>query len=493
MSTGAIKLQALTSEHSQELGNARLAAEFFNIINGERCSSGDRLTVVNPATGHALATVPDIDRDSLDRAVSAARKALPAWGALAFTDRKKAVINILNVIQDNIEELGALLTAEQGHPVTGAKWEIEWLTKRYGPALQQIELSDEQIELEGVGHVTKRYVPLGVVCAISAWNLPVLLSLVKVLPALLTGNTVVLKPAPSAPLTVLRIADYVRGLLPPGVLNVVTGGDDLGPWMTSHPGFDKITFTGSTHTGKQILKSVASTLKHVTLELSGNDAGIVLPDGQPEEIAEALFWSMFVLNGQGCVCLKRLYVHEDVYAELATTLVAYASRITTGNGFEPGSALGPIQNRTQYDRLRSTWKEIEKSGVGVLYRGQIPNDTQGFFFPVTILDNPPDDADFVRNEVFGPIRSILKYRDLDEAIQRANNSSYGLGASVWGRDPEKLETVARQLQAGTVWINQHANLHPDLPFSGFKNSGLGVEFGRGGLKAFCNIQIISRK
>ena len=491
--TSATVLNAPESERTLNLRMAKLEDGFYNIIDGERSIAGGRLAVIDPATGQSLAAVPDIDRDGLERAISAAREAFPTWSSTPYRARKTILIEMVHVIERHMEELSALLTSEHGHPVASAKWEIEWLTKLYGPALHQMGLPDEESEMEQVGHVVKRYLPLGVVCAISPWNLPVLLSFVKVLPALLTGNTVVLKPSPFTPLTVLRIADYVNHLLPAGVLNVVTGGDDLGQWMTLHPAFDKIAFTGSTRIGKQILKSAAATLKHVTLELGGNDAGIVLPDAQPEKIAEPLFWSMYLLNGQACVGLKRLYVHEDLYADLAGTLVAYARQIKTGDGFESESALGPIQNRAQYNRLRSTLAEIEKSGTRILYRGEIPQGTNGFFFPVILLDNPRDDAPFVREEVFGPIRSILKYKHVDEAIDRANNSSYGLGASVWGQDVEKADAVARQLQAGTVWINQHANLHPNLPFNGFKDSGLGVEFGREGLEAFCKIQIIARK
>jgi len=486
-------IMEIKEEKETKLASAKLGYGFYNIIAGQRLAAVRKLSVINPATGKELATVPDIDRDALERAISAAREAFPTWSSTPYRARKTVLMEMVHVIEQHMEELSALLTSEHGHPAASAKWEIEWLTKLYGPALHQMDLPDEESEMEQVGHVVKRYLPLGVVCAISPWNLPVLLSFVKVLPALLTGNTVVLKPSPFTPLTVLRIADYVNKLLPPGVLNVVTGGADLGRWMTSHPAFDKISFTGSTRIGKEILKSAAATLKHVTLELGGNDAGIVLPDAQPEKIAEALFWSMYLLNGQACVGLKRLYVHEDLYADLAGTLIAYARQIKTGDGFESESALGPIQNRAQYDRLRSTLAEIEKSGTGILYRGEIPQGTNGFFFPVILLDNPPDDAPFVREEAFGPIRSLLKYKDVDEAIDRANNSSYGLGASVWGQDAEKADAVARRLQAGTVWINQHANLHPNLPFNGFKDSGLGVEFGREGLEAFCKIQIVARK
>ena len=493
MNTNVLQVPELNSERSLKLEKAKLDRGFYNLIDGERSSLGGTLPVIDPSTGETLATVPNIDREGLEKAVSAAQKAFPAWRRVPFNDRRAMLLGVLNQIEQHIDELSSLLTAEQGRPLAGAKWEIEWVTKLYGNAFRGMELPEEESDVEEVGHVVKRYVPLGVVCAISPWNLPVFLSLVKVLPALLTGNTVVLKPSPFTPLTILRIADYVRELLPPGVLNVITGADNLGPWMTSHPGFSKIAFTGSTQTGKRILESAASTLKHVTLELGGNDAGIVLPDADPEKIAEALFWSMFLLNGQGCITLKRLYVHEDVYSALGTALIACARHTKTGDGFGPDSALGPIQNRAQYERLQSTLKAIENSGTKILYQGQIPQGSKGFFVPVTILDNPRDDAQFVKEEVFGPIRSMLKYKDVEEAIRRANASPYGLGASVWGRDPKQLDTVARRLEAGTVWINQHLNLHPTLPFSGFKESGFGVEFGREGLEAFCNIQIIARK
>jgi acyl-CoA reductase-like NAD-dependent aldehyde dehydrogenase len=282
MKTNVLQVPELNSERSLKLEKAKLDRGFYNLIDGERSSLGGTLPVIDPSTGEVLATVPNIDREGLERAVSAAQKAFPAWRKVPFNDRRALLSGVLNQIEQRTDELSSLLTAEQGRPLAGAKWEIEWTTKLYGDAFRRMELPEEESDVEGVGHVVKRYVPLGVVCAISPWNLPVLLSFVKVLPALLTGNTVVLKPSPFTPLTILRIADYVRELLPAGVLNVITGADSLGPWMTSHPGFSKIAFTGSTKTGKRILESAASTLKHVTLELGGNDAGIVLPDADPE-------------------------------------------------------------------------------------------------------------------------------------------------------------------------------------------------------------------
>jgi acyl-CoA reductase-like NAD-dependent aldehyde dehydrogenase len=332
--------------------------------------------------------------------------------------------------------------------------------------------------------------PIGVVGAITPWNLPVLISFIKALPALLAGNTVVLKPSPFTPLTVLRISDYIRDLLPSGVLNTVTGGDELGPWMTSHPGIDHISFTGSTATGKRVLASASTTLKHVALELGGNDPGIILADVDPHAIAQDLFNSMFLLSGQGCICLKRLYIHEDIYPALTNALVAVARSAKVGNGLDPDTVLGPVQNHLQYQRLQSVWEEIRKSRATILFRGEVPINEKGFFFPVTLLDNPPEDASYVAQEVFGPIRSVFKYKTVDEAIRRANNTSYGLGASVWGKNPDELQRVARQLEAGTVWINQHLVRNPLVPASAYKNSGIGVELGEEGILEFCHIQVI---
>ena len=490
-------------ETNDELKKAKLENGFYNIIDGKRVSAGKTLSVVNPATAKQLAIVPDIDSALLDKAVGAAQNAFSEWRAVPTSRRKAILTSMLNRIGDHAAELSVLLTAEQGGPLARARSEIDLLTKAFGPALMQMELHEKEQEVPesldifgrsgAIGHVTKRYTPIGVVGAISPWNLPVRLSFGKVLPALLAGNTVILKPSPFTPLTVLRIADYVHDLLPPGVFNVLTGGDDLGPWITSHPGINLITFTGSTFTGKRVLESAAATLKRVTLELGGNDPGVVLSDAEPEKIAQALFDSMFLLSGQGCISLKRLYVHEDIYSRVTESLVAIASATKVGDGFDPQTRLGPVQNQLQYKRLQSVWEEIKRSGAKVLFRGGVPTNTEGLFFPVTLLDNPPDGSSFVTQEVFGPIRSIFKYKNLEEAIRRANDTSYGLGASVWGNDPVQLRTVASRLEAGTIWINQHAIRNPFVPASAYKESGLGVEFGQEGLETFCNIQVIAAK
>jgi acyl-CoA reductase-like NAD-dependent aldehyde dehydrogenase len=476
--------------HGTSLEDVDLATGFYHIVNGKRSSHSGRLVVTNPATGKPLATVPDASRHVLNSTVAAARAAFASWSATPFYERRRQVASILDKIERHIEELSLLLTAEQGRPLAGSRWEIEYLTRVYGDGLRRIELPAQTGVLPNFGRYMKRFTPLGVVCVMCPWNLPVLLSYDAALPALLAGNTVVLKVSPCAPLTALRIADYAKDLLPPGVLNVVTGGSELGSWMASHPGFDQITFIGSTRTGRRVLESAAATLKRVTLELGGNDAAIVLADADPDKIAPALFSHMFMLSGQACIGIKRLYVHERLYPALTAALVAHASRIKTGSGFEPDTILGPVQNELQYRAMLAWLDRIKRDGTGIAFQGAIPADTGGFFVPPTLLDNPSEDAPYVRNEVFGPIRSILRYQTLDEAISRANYSEYGLGASVWGKDLKKLDVVSQRLEAGTVWINQHSNLHPDLPFGGHKSSGIGVQWGEEGLTAFCNPQVI---
>src|SRR6201984_845187 len=477
----------------QALKRARLAAGFPNIVNGQRIDSSRPIKISDPVTGEELASVTDTQKDGLDEAVKAAKAAFLHWSGKTWNERRDLLATAMEELKAHTDELCTLLTAGNGRPYRMAEFEIKWTLETYVPTLLQMELPDSTWNETSVGQVTKRYVPLGVVAAISPWNLPFWLSFTKVLPALLTGNTVVLKPAVFSPPTVLRAADYIREILPPGVLNVISGGDDLGPWMTSHPDFQKVSFTGSSETGCKVFASAASTLKHLTLELGGNDSGIVLPDADPQAIAEYLFRSMFALSGQGCVTLKRLFVHESIYQALTEALISCGQHQKLGDGFDPETTLGPIQNRPQFSRMQTAWEEIQDAKAPILYQGEIPLEGAGLFFPVTLLDNPPAEAAYVIRENFGPLRAVIKYREIDEAVRLANGTPYGLGASVWGTDPESLNAVARRLDAGTVWINQHLNVQPNVPFSGHKNSGIGIEFDEEGLKEFCNMQVIANR
>jgi acyl-CoA reductase-like NAD-dependent aldehyde dehydrogenase len=321
------------------------------------------------------------------------------------------------------------------------------------------------------------------------WNFPVLLAIWKIGAALLTGNTMVLKPSPYTPLTALRLGELLRETLPPGVLNIVSGGDALGPRMSSHPGLDKISFTGSTATGRKVMESAAASLKRLTLELGGNDAAIVLDDANVAEIAEPLFWAAFTNSGQVCVATKRLYVHDAVYDELLAALGEIAARVNVGDGAQQGTKIGPVQNRAQFERVKGIIANSRASGHRFAAGGEVA-DGQGYFVPVTLVDNPPESSRVVQEEAFGPVLPVLRYSDLDEVIARANASEDGLGGSVWTSDPARGADVAVRLETGTVWINSAQGLLPFAAFAGHKQSGFGVENGVEGLMEFTVPQTI---
>jgi len=344
--------------------------------------------------------------------------------------------------------------------------------------------------------VVVRHTPLGVVGAIVPWNYPVMLVSWKAGPALITGNTMVVKPSPFTPLATLRLGELLRPVVPPGVLNFISGGDNLGPWITSHPGFNKISFTGSSATGRKVMASAADTLKRVTLELGGNDAAIVLPDVDVAWVTKELFWAAFTNTGQVCVATKRCYVHESIYDQLKASLVEFAKTVKVGNGVDADVKLGPINNKLQYDRVCSLFEDSKAKGYNFAVGGEIPKG-KGYFLPVTIIDNPPENSRIVEEEQFGPILPLLKFSDVNEVIKRVNASPYGLGGSIWtGTSPEALDNaiqLASRVETGTVWINQAQHITPDVPFGGVKQSGMGAEGGIAGLLAYTKDQTVSLK
>ena len=456
-------------------------------INGRDAVSPGTIEVVNPATGTAFASAPDCTRGQLDEAVAAARAAFKSWKATPIAERQAAVKKAGDILLAHAEELGRLFTKEQGRPVDAAKQEIQgagaWLqaVSTMTPPVHVSEDSPAQ-------YIETRYVPLGVVCAIAPWNFPVTLSMWKVAPALVAGNTMVLKPSPFTPLCTLKIGELFRDVFPPGVFNVISGGDELGPWMTAHPGFDKISFTGSTATGKRVMESASKDLKRVTLELGGNDAAIVMPDVNLDEVAQKIFFGAFFNTAQICVATKRLYVHEAVYEGLRDRLAGIAKAVKMGDGAEQGTVLGPIQNKRQYERVLDLLEDAKKNEL-TLIQGAAP-EGGGFFIPVTIVDNPPEDSRVVQEEAFGPILPMLKFKDVDDVIDRANASDYGLAGAVWSKDIDKAVEIAHRMETGTVWINQNLNLRPDTPFAGRKQSGSGVENGMEGLLEYMAPQAV---
>jgi aldehyde dehydrogenase (NAD+) len=462
--------------------------DFTLTIDGAGAAGASSFDVLNPANESVVARAPDASREQLDLAVAAARKAFPSWAATPIAERKAMVGALAGAIAQHVEPLKRLLTGEQGKPHADAFNDImggaAWLQ-----AACSLDLPETVNEDNAQRRSITRHVPIGVVGAIAPWNFPVLLAMFKLGPALIAGNTVVLKPSPFTPLTTLKIGELARGIFPPGVLNVLSGGDSLGPWMTSHPGIDKISFTGSSATGRKVMQSASATLKRITLELGGNDAAIVLPDVDVAKLAEPLFWAAFRNTGQICIASKRLYIHKDVYEPLKRALCDYAATVKMGDGAEQGTQLGPIQNRQQYQRVQDLLRDSRERGYGVTQVGRAP-EGHGYFVPVTLVDNPPEDARIVREEQFGPVLPLLKVDSTEEAIARANASEYGLGASVWSADTDKALAIGKQLQAGTVWINDTQYLTPLASFAGHKQSGIGVENGLEGLLEYTNSQTI---
>ncbi|NBR31134.1 MAG: aldehyde dehydrogenase family protein [Sphingomonadaceae bacterium] len=450
-------------------------------IDGVPATVGAFLEVRNPATGAVIAAVPDAGEAELNAAVAAAREAFIAWRHTSWGERAAIVSRIGDTIGQNAAELSAMLTREQGKPADQAMTEImtaaHWLR-----STATLTLPDRETETApGRKHIT-RYVPIGVVAAISPWNFPVALSAFKIAPALLAGNTMVLKPSPFTPMTVLRIGELVRDFVPAGVLNIISGGDALGPMMTAHPGVDKISFTGSTATGKRVMAAAALGLKRLTLELGGNDAAIIMPDVPIEETAQKVFRSAFVNSGQVCIATKRAYVHEAIYDEFRDALARLVVSAKVGDGSEPGITHGPIQNRLQFGRVNDIVADCEAHGFAMI-RGEATAGT-GYFLPLTLVDNPPPESRIVKEEQFGPILPLIRFSDVDEVIAWANDSDMGLAGTIWSRNIDAALKLADRMETGNVWINEALALSPYAAFAGHKQSGLGVESGIEGLMAY---------
>ncbi|WP_042573955.1 aldehyde dehydrogenase family protein [Rhodococcus sp. MEB064] len=454
-------------------------------------SDGGR-DILDPATGAIVGRAPERTTAELDAAISRARAAQRSWAQLGHRERSSYLDKAADAVDANSEALAELLSREQGKPLNGpnARFEVgacsSWLR-----TTASFEIEPEKVVDDGVGHAELHYRPLGVVGAIGPWNWPMMITVWQVAPALRMGNTVVVKPSEYTPLSVLALAYVMNTVLPPDVLSVVAGGRDIGEALSAHEGIDKLMFTGSTATGKAIIRSSADTVKRLTLELGGNDAGIVLPDVDVKAVAQDLFWGAFINTGQTCAALKRLYVHEDVYAQVCDALVEVAASMPMGIGLEEQNVLGPLQNRTQFDIVAALVETARESGATVLVGGDPATEQAGYFYPTTLVADIDNSNDLVTHEQFGPALPIIRYSTIDEAVAMANALDVGLGASVWSTDIDKAREVAARIEAGTVWINKHGAVDPRVPFGGSKQSGYGLEFGVEGLKQLGAPQIIS--
>lgn len=469
---------------------ADLAASLSLTIDGAPVAGAAApLTVVNPATEAVLAHAPAADTAQLDEAIASARTAFAVWRTRPWEDRRNLVLAYADALEAHAEDLARLLTAEQGKPLAAARGEVARAVE-WARTLSAMELPTRTAVDDEVHTARVRHTPIGVVAGIVPWNFPVTLAMWKIAPALLTGNTIVLKPSPFTPLTGLLLGELSRGILPPGVLNVVTGDHDLGPALTAHPGIDKIAFTGSTATGKAVMQTAGKDLKRVTLELGGNDAAVILPDADVEAIAPQIFWACFANTSQYCLATKRVYVHADVHDRLLSALIDYAQTVVVGDGADEATQMGPLQNRAQYERVLALIEESESAGHTIAFRGSAHPDA-GFFIGPVIVDRPPVDSALVQEEPFGPIVPILTFTDTDEVIEQVNASPYGLGGSVWGTDVEAAVAVAERIESGVVWVNEIHRLSPQFPLSGHRESGIGRENGIEGLLEYCNTQVIA--
>lgn len=461
--------------------------QFTMTINGDQVETIDTFDVTNPATGEVVGAAPVCSRDDLESAMESAEAAQLTWSR-DTEFRKSTMRDVARTLRECVDEIAPTLTAEQGKPLREARGEV-MATALWCDYYADLDVPREVIQDDDRAFVEVLRRPLGVVAAITPWNYPLTLAAWKIAPALAAGNTMVLKPSPFTPLATLLMGQVMARVLPPGVLNVVAGGDELGPWMTEHPVPRKISFTGSVATGKRVATAAAQDLKRITLELGGNDPAILLEDVDVDAIADRLFWGAFRNSGQVCTAIKRVYVPESRYAAVVDALADRARAARLGNGMDDTTELGPVNNRPQLQRIDELVRDALAHG-GEAVAGGKAVEGPGFFYEPTIVRGIEDGTRLVDEEQFGPALPVIAYRDLEDALARANGTHFGLSASVWGADTEQAAHVARQIECGTAWINTHLVLAPHQPFGGAKWSSVGVENGPWGRDQFTELQVL---
>jgi acyl-CoA reductase-like NAD-dependent aldehyde dehydrogenase len=464
---------------------------FSMTIGGKSAVSGRTFNVLNPADESVVAACPEGTVELVDEAVASARAAFRPWSRLPDAERVSKVLAIADLIEKHHPELSQLITREQGKTQSGPGANLEvggaaaWTRATAGLSLPEQTIQDDR-----TGRIVMARKPVGVVASITPWNWPMMIAVWHIMPALRVGCTVVSKPSPFTPLSTLRLVELMNQVLPPGVVNVVTGGAEVGTRLANHPDVNKVVFTGSVPTGRKVMEGAARSLKRVTLELGGNDAGIILPGTDIEPLLEKLFWGCFINAGQTCAALKRLYVHEDQYEEVVQKFAAYVAKIPVGDGLDSKNLIGPVSNKMQFDKVSAFVEDARASGARIVVGGN-PGRKPGYFYPLTVVADARDDMRVVKEEQFGPVIPLVRYKTIEEVIERANALEVGLGGSVWGNDPTEAARYARELECGTAWVNQHGTLHPMAPFGGVKCSGIGVEFNVDGLKEYTTVQVVN--
>ena len=469
------------------------------LIGGEwrDASGGATMPVVNPATEETIAEVAAATRDDVDAAVTAARAAFAGpWGQMPARERGRLIWKLAERMLERIDELSRLETLHNGKPITESRhievpMAIECLQYFAGWA---DKIHGDTIPVKSPALVYTRREPLGVVAAIVPWNFPLLLAMWKVAPALATGNTVILKPASQTPLTALMVGEIATEIgLPAGVLNVITGsGSTAGQALVEHPGINKIAFTGDTSTGKNIMRSAADTLKHITLELGGKSPNIVFPDADLDAAIRGATVGIFYGKGEVCAAGSRLLVDRSIKNEFIDKVAARTKKMVAGDPLDPKTRLGAISSKAQLDRVLR-YVEVAKQEGASLVAGGSRTDIgtgKGYFMQPTVFADVTPEMTIAREEIFGPVLAAIEFGDVDEAIARANDSIYGLAAGIWTRDIRKAHYVASKLQAGTVWVNTYNVYDTAAPFGGYKQSGFGREMGEYALDAYTQTKTV---
>jgi len=460
------------------------------LIDGQLLAGADTLPVIDPVRGEVFAQAPRASAAQAEQAIAAAKRAFPAWAALGFDGRRPYLERLADAMDARLEDLAHLLTKERGGPIAECRFEIG----RAAAAIRHFagEVLVDKVRRDTADEliVEQRY-PQGVVAAITPWNRPMTLLAFKLGPALITGNTVISKPAPSTPLTTLLLGELAAEILPAGVFQVLIDQNDLGPLLTSHPDIAHVSFTGSTPTGKKVLASAAGTMKRFTLELGGNDVAIILDDADLSRVLPRIFAAALINAGQVCYASKRVYAPRALYDEVCEGLAKLASAAKLGDGLDPDVGIGPLQNRMQYDKVLGFIAKAREDG-GVFLAGDAPIPAGGgYFIAPTIVRDLPETAQLVREEQFGPVVPVQPYDDIDAVVDMANASEFGLGGSIWTSDIARGMAVASRIETGTIWVNRHMSLPLDVPFGGAKESGLGLQNGVEGMEDFTQLRIVN--
>eukprot|EP01064_Diplonema_japonicum_P017147 TRINITY_DN251_c0_g1_i9.p1 TRINITY_DN251_c0_g1~~TRINITY_DN251_c0_g1_i9.p1 ORF type:complete len:453 (+),score=171.40 TRINITY_DN251_c0_g1_i9:50-1408(+) len=440
-------------------------ADYKMLINGELVDAKETFDVVNPATGKTFAKSPHCDASDVDAAVAAAKAAFPAWRDTPIEERRACFMKALGIIAAHKDALGELLCKEQGKPkggevperlLVGASLEmlmtmglIQKAVKIDAKPLLHADMPEAKVE------VCRR--PLGVVAGIGPWNFPLLCVMQKLAPAVVLGNTFVGKPSPFTPLSTLVMTALIKDCFPKGVINMIVSDDSKfrsGAQLTSHPDIRKVSFTGSVPTGQAIMKACSPDSKRVTLEMGGNDAAIVCKDVDVKKAAAGVFGGAFANTGQICVAVKRAYVHSSIYDEFVKELVANAEATKFGDGMEKGTTHGPLNNKMQFDKVSEFVEDARKSGAKIETGGKAM-DRDGYFYEPTIISGVKEGVRIVDEEQFGPALPVIAYDDVEDALERTNNTKFGLGGSVWSSDIEAANKLAARVESGTVWVNEH--------------------------------------